>query len=251
MHWFADTHLVPRLRKLPGVQVVKVPKSMTLGSAIRLSNRVGADYHLEVHSDASGGRWPVKGGHCIVYPSSSKAARWGALTAARMHAVDPDFKLGLSKRSDLGALRLTNAVALLVEVDGHDSVEQARQIRTNAARYAAAMVEAFAEMIGVTPPSPSPVTPTAPAKVRGPFPLPVYWKGGAGHWYGIDDRTARSHSGARERDRAAVRQIQRVVGVTDDGDYGPITARAVARWQLAHKLASTGRVDAATWEKMR
>src|SRR6478735_11561866 len=46
---------------------------------------------------------------------------------------------------------------------------------------------------------------------------------------------------------AAVAAIQRVVGVDDDGIFGPITRHAVSRFQERSGLAVTGRVDARTW----
>ena len=85
---------------------------------------------------------------------------------------------------------------------------------------------------------------SAPTEPRGPFPLP------AGHWYGPDDKTARSHSGARKADRGAIRLIQRKVGAEVDGDYGPATKRAVAAWQKAHNLTVDGLVGPNTWKAM-
>ncbi|HEX3824609.1 MAG TPA: peptidoglycan-binding protein [Mycobacteriales bacterium] len=46
---------------------------------------------------------------------------------------------------------------------------------------------------------------------------------------------------------AAVKTLQKTVGTTADGDFGPATKKAVKAWQKAHHVAVTGIVDAATW----
>jgi cell wall-associated NlpC family hydrolase len=48
----------------------------------------------------------------------------------------------------------------------------------------------------------------------------------------------------------AVASIQRLVKADADGDYGPLTAAAVAKWQKRHHVPRTGVVDAATWQAM-
>ena len=91
----------------------------------------------------------------------------------------------------------------------------------------------------------APVTSAASGlRVKGPFPLPK------GHWYGTDDKTDRSHSGARVKDRTGVKQIQAEAGVTTDGRFGPNTKRAVQAWQARHGLTADGLVGAATWAAM-
>ena len=85
---------------------------------------------------------------------------------------------------------------------------------------------------------------TAAAAPSNTFPLP------AGHWYGTDDRTVRSHSGARVADRAQIKRIQAKVGVTADGLFGARTASAVAQWQRKNKLAADQKVGPATWKAM-
>ena len=48
----------------------------------------------------------------------------------------------------------------------------------------------------------------------------------------------------------AVATVQRAVGATPDGDFGPMTRAAVAHWQKAHAVTATGVVDAKTWRAL-
>jgi cell wall-associated NlpC family hydrolase len=48
----------------------------------------------------------------------------------------------------------------------------------------------------------------------------------------------------------AVVTLQKLVRTTADGEFGPMTKTAVAKWQKRHKIAATGVVDAATWAAM-
>ncbi len=45
----------------------------------------------------------------------------------------------------------------------------------------------------------------------------------------------------------AVRAIQKLVGVTVDGQFGAATAKALSTWQTAHHVTASGVVDAGTW----
>ena len=85
----------------------------------------------------------------------------------------------------------------------------------------------------------------APAKPKGkPFPL------AKGHFYYTEDKRSIVHSGYWEKDRPAIREIQKKVGVGIDGRYGPGTKSGVARWQKKNGLKADGAVGAATWAKM-
>jgi peptidoglycan hydrolase-like protein with peptidoglycan-binding domain len=48
----------------------------------------------------------------------------------------------------------------------------------------------------------------------------------------------------------AVQTLQRAVGATPDGDFGPLTQKSVTAWQRAHTIKATGVVDAATWKAL-
>lgn len=79
---------------------------------------------------------------------------------------------------------------------------------------------------------------------RGPFPLP------AGHFYGLDDGTLKSHSGARAADRYAIGLIQRKISTTATGRFRGVDAAALRKWQAAHKLTVDSKVGPATWKAM-
>ena len=46
---------------------------------------------------------------------------------------------------------------------------------------------------------------------------------------------------------AAVIRLQKLLGLPADGQFGPMTRRAVASFQVRHRLPATGVVNAATW----
>lgn len=51
-------------------------------------------------------------------------------------------------------------------------------------------------------------------------------------------------------DKEAVKKVQKVVGVTADGIYGPKTEAAVKAWQKSHNLDDDGIVGPKTWAAM-
>lgn len=73
----------------------------------------------------------------------------------------------------------------------------------------------------------------------------------AGHYYGVNDGGAYSHSGFQYVDRAAIKAIQREVGATADGMFGPGTRYRVIAWQKRYGLTADGKVGPGTWSKMR
>ena len=88
---------------------------------------------------------------------------------------------------------------------------------------------------------------------KGPFLYPSGKKDSA---YGVSTPGKPYYSGKVEgyysltTIRAVIKRIQKQVGVTADGSYGPQTKAAVVRWQKKYKLTPDGVVGPVTWAKM-
>jgi hypothetical protein len=87
-------------------------------------------------------------------------------------------------------------------------------------------------------PKPNPVK-------RSTFPLPV------GQAFGRR-ATAKVHNGYRNsEDKSDVKRIQRKLGVSPvSGWFGPVTEKAVKRWQLRRLIRRTGLVGKKEWDRM-
>jgi hypothetical protein len=114
----------------------------------------------------------------------------------------------------------------------------------------------LAQLQALTGAKPTPPGPTKPPvqinhntglateKPWGDFPLD------STDWYGVIALNPHNHSGLAVPDQRAVRQIQREVGVSADGSYGPQTEAASIRWQSNHHLSADGDVGPLTWQAM-
>jgi peptidoglycan hydrolase-like protein with peptidoglycan-binding domain len=98
---------------------------------------------------------------------------------------------------------------------------------------------------------PAPVKTPAPPKVTpatiapgAKFPLP------ADQYYGNIGGPAASHGGGLAADKPIVAAIQKAVGASVDGQFGPDTIAKVEAWQKSHGLAADGQVGPATWAKL-
>lgn len=89
-------------------------------------------------------------------------------------------------------------------------------------------------------PAPKPSAPT--------FPLPK------GHWYGVESRNPKNHSGYYAKDRPGIKQWQsqmlkrgwRGIGKAD-GIFGPASQKVARQFQAEKKLRVDGAVGAETW----
>ncbi|WP_181272843.1 peptidoglycan-binding protein [Brevibacterium oceani] len=88
------------------------------------------------------------------------------------------------------------------------------------------------------------VTSKAPA-----FPLPK------GHWYGVESKNKKNHSGYYKSDQAGIKQFQNKLKargwkITADGKFGPATQKVVRQFQAEKKISVDGAVGQVTWSKI-
>ena len=76
------------------------------------------------------------------------------------------------------------------------------------------------------------------------FPLPK------GHWFGVQSRNRKNHSGYYSGDRAGVREIQKQLKLKQDGIFGLATRSAVIHHQRRKKLKADGLVGISTWKSL-
>ena len=73
-------------------------------------------------------------------------------------------------------------------------------------------------------------------------------------WNLLNDRQVRDaidYNKDRRYTLSQIRTIQNRVGVADDGDIGPITVKAIAKWQYEHGLSHDGMAGPSTWDAIR
>lgn len=89
-----------------------------------------------------------------------------------------------------------------------------------------------------------PSKPKHAAPKPAPFPLPK------GHWFGPESSNSKNHSGYYSKDRPGIKLIQKKLGLSADGLYGPKTYAAVSAFQRRSKIRVDGAVGAVTWSKL-
>lgn len=118
--------------------------SGNLKASIALSNKFirangGKGYHIELHSDAGGGR-----GATGLYASEAGKKMVSALMEELPEVTPYESDEGrIRKRTDLGALNQTKAVAGIIEVSFHDRLNEAKWIHENSISIAVALAHGW------------------------------------------------------------------------------------------------------------
>jgi N-acetylmuramoyl-L-alanine amidase len=140
MNLVADA-MIPYLNA-SGINYVRNTPDMTAASSIRESNSGNYDFHLALHSNASGGTsGSVRGAEFYYYPRSNNSQRAAEIFANNFKQIYPiPDRVKTVATTTLGEVVRTRAPAVLAEVAYHDNPEDAQWIRDNIDAIAQNMV---------------------------------------------------------------------------------------------------------------
>lgn len=153
MNLIADI-LIPELIR-HGFEVMRNNPENTYKQHVTESNLFKPDYHIAIHSNASAATSSHTARGCTVYCyDPSDANRKGTQMAAALYKylepLTPVNDLGIKNgRYILSEIANTNAPAVLVEIDFHDTVDGAEFIRSHINEIANAFLMGILEQCGV------------------------------------------------------------------------------------------------------
>lgn len=118
MYLLADA-IIPHLDRA-GVSFVLADRNATLAQRVQESNRIGADFHFSLHSNA-GGNGNAWGPVALYYSDAGKAFGERLVDALLALGQKNNRSYNIKQEKGLYELRKTAAPACLLEVDFHDS----------------------------------------------------------------------------------------------------------------------------------
>ncbi|MBQ3072309.1 MAG: N-acetylmuramoyl-L-alanine amidase [Oscillospiraceae bacterium] len=151
MNLLAD-ELEPLLRSA-GVTVTRNDPNLNAAAAIRASNEGENDFHLSLHSNASGvgNEGETRGIDLYHYPTSRMGKAMAELLVEELKKVYPlpDLVRALPTTA-IGEVRRTAAPAVLAELGYHDNPEDAVWIEENLPAIAQAITRAVTRYFGIS-----------------------------------------------------------------------------------------------------
>ena len=143
-----------------GIDFVRNDPAGNAAAAIRASNAGEYDFHLALHSNASGpGReGSTRGIDVYYYPNSSDSLRMAEILVDNLKVVYPlpESVRAVPTRT-LGEVSRTTAPAVLAELGYHDNTEDALWVEDNLPNIASAIALGVTEYFGVPFQQPQPI----------------------------------------------------------------------------------------------
>ncbi len=148
--------MIPYLQQY-GIDYYRNTPEMTAGSSIRDSNSKNVDFHLAIHSNASGESQEGRNRGVIVfhYPGSTQGQRMADLLVQNFKEIYPlPDQVRAVPTTSLGEVSRTNAPSVLIEVAYHDNIEDANWITNNIDTIARAIADSVNEYFSGASPQP-------------------------------------------------------------------------------------------------
>lgn len=145
-----------------GIQFARNDPQGTVGNSIRQSNAGSYDFHLALHSNASGpgSEGQNRGIIAFYYPGSVNGQRAAELFAAALREIYPlPSQVTARSAANLVELRRTKAPAVLLEIGYHDNAADALWIQEHIQLIAQTLVQAMTEYFGLPYVYPGPSQP--------------------------------------------------------------------------------------------
>lgn len=153
-----------------GIQYVRNTPDMTAASSISASNSGNYDFHLALHSNASGGvAGSVRGGEVFYNPQNEKSRIFAEIAASNLQTIYP-LPNGVKTvpTNSLGEVNRVRAPGVLIEFAYHDNAQDAQWIRDNIDLIAQNVVLSLTEYFGIPFNYPQPIY-TASVVTRGGY----------------------------------------------------------------------------------
>lgn len=150
--------MIPYLQQY-GIDYYRNTPEMTAGSSLRDSNSKNVDFHIAIHSNASGEGQAGRNRGVVVfyYPGSSGGQRMADLMVQNFKEIYPlSNQVRAVTTTSLGEVSRTSAPSVLIEVAFHDNLEDANWIQDNIDPIAKAIADSINEYFSNQQPSQPP-----------------------------------------------------------------------------------------------
>lgn len=150
--------MIPYLQEF-GINYFRNTPDMTAGSSIRDSNSKDVDFHLAIHSNASGEAQAGRNRGVLVfyYPGSEDGQRMADLLVQNFKQIYPlPNQVSAVTTTSLGEVSRTNAPSVLIELAYHDNVEDANWITNNIDTIAKTIADSVNQYFSKTQPQTEP-----------------------------------------------------------------------------------------------
>ena len=158
--------MIPYLQQY-GIDYYRNTPEMTAGSSIRDSNAKNVDFHLAIHSNASGEAQAGRNRGVIhfYYPNSAEGQRMAELLVENFKLIYPlPNQVRAVTTTSLGEVSRTSAPSVLIEVAYHDNVEDVNWITNNIDAIARAIANSVNQFFSGAAPQPGPAPQPQPGE---------------------------------------------------------------------------------------